>query len=83
MIPLQQELSLWIKNYDTLKVELQAAYRFKNKEAIDDISSRLIMTQRQISEVVSLLEKQGNRNADSPITLSVGSGVDITKNSTM
>lgn len=56
------ELKQWIKNYDQLKEELKAAFYFGNEEMIDDLSKRLITTQRMIAECVAL-EKDKDTNA--------------------
>lgn len=56
------ELKQWIRNYDQLKEELKAAFYFGNQEMIDDLSKRLITTQRMIAEIVAS-EKDKNANA--------------------
>jgi hypothetical protein len=74
----KEELNLWIKNYDILKEELRAAFFFKNQSAIDDISSRLINTQRMIAECIYSLEKNSGGYANNSVGSAIGSGVDVT-----
>lgn len=58
----REELNQWIKNYDVIKEQLQIAFYWKNQQCIDELSERLITTQRQIAELVSELEKQSSAN---------------------
>jgi hypothetical protein len=72
-----QELNQWIVNYEQIKVELQAAFRFKNQRAVDDLSKRLLNTESMIARLVVDLKKNGNGKPYGAVSASVNTGVDI------
>jgi hypothetical protein len=76
-----EELTHWINTYDRLKNELKAAFRFHNRKMIDDLSKRLIVTQRMIAETVCELKKDGNADTGNAVGSAVSPSVNIAKNS--
>lgn len=76
---LEEELQQWIKNYDTVKTYLQAAFRFKNEDAIDEFSKRLITTQRQIAEIVEELEEKSKSDPDNTIGTSINPRIEASQ----
>ena len=80
---LKEELKQWLLNYELLLIDMRAAYRFKNKEAIDDLGQRILNTQVQIAMCNRALEKVSNANPNSGVGTSVSGDVEVRKNSSM
>ena len=76
---LREELTQWIKNYDVLTGRLTLAFKFKNKREIDDLSKRIVLTQRQIAEVAIILEKKSNPDAYNTVGTTISPCVDISE----
>lgn len=78
---LTKELDQWLDNYDKLLNEMRAAYIFKNKEAIDDLSKRILNTQVQIAICTKRLKEQGYAYSKTTIGSCVRANIDIGEDS--
>lgn len=79
MLNLNKEYDQWLENYEILLIELRAAYRFKNKLKIDELSKRILSTQVQIAMCARALKKQRNTNTKSIIRPSIYPNIKIRK----
>lgn len=83
MLTLIEEYNQWLDNYDILLNQLRAAYRFKNKRAINDINKRVLNTQVQISMCARALKKQGYADPCYTVSPSIGGHIQFPQYASM
>lgn len=72
-----EEYNQWLENYEYLLGQLQTAFRFHNRQAIEDIQTRILTTQVQIAMTALRLKKEGNSGPDSAGSPAVCGNVEI------
>jgi len=80
---LKEEYKQWLVNYESLLIQMRAAYRFKNKKAIVDLEKRILNTQVQIAMCSRALEQEGNTDSNNIVGSSVNRDVKVRKHSPM
>lgn len=83
MLTLQEEYDQWLSNYKNLLEQLKAAYRFKNKKAIQELYSRILSTQVQIATLSLALKKQSDADSSNTVSATVSSDVKVSKDSSV
>lgn len=76
MLTLKEELEQWYENYETIKTQIRAAYRFKNKDAALKLRVRLVTT----IDMIHRLEKEGNSDTNSRVSASVSRYIKVANN---
>lgn len=81
MLTTKQELKQWMRNYELIKIDLRAAYYFRNQAAVDQLSKRLMTTESQIAQLNVRLEEERNANANNAVGSAISSDVEISDDS--
>lgn len=77
MLNSKEEYEHWLNNYEYLLGQLSAAWKFKNKKAIEELSNRVMTTQVQIAICARRLKKEGYTQSKRVIRPSVSTDIKI------
>lgn len=79
MLTLSAEYKQWLENYEILKDQMRAAYRFKNANKALELRARMTTT----IDMIRRLEKEGNTYSGHAVSAPVTGNVKVAKHSPM
>lgn len=77
---LSSKLNRLLELREKLNMELTAAYRFKNKQRIEQFASRLRANDRHVADTVLELKQNSDANTKRALAIPLDSNIKIPKN---